>query len=333
MSKIIIGGAQSTGSSLLVNILNRHSQLAAGPETYLFMHPKLYHHWKQNRKHLIKTNKLGGLKSETWFKMNGASLLQDFYGWEGEELKRCILGTEHFAEFADLYMARALQKQNAKTWIEKSPANAVAFPDFLNTFDSPKVIHTCRNPYDAMVSLMKRGYSAYYAAGTYIVNTALALRMHHHKNYHTVSYEDLVQKPAQTIQALMHFLEVNIEAHILEPTEQEKNEKIQLKGWKNNEKGKIKKSSLNRFAEETPEAQEKIKAALFTFAINPTYAEKHKIQHKNIQAITEVLNYKIHSPTKINQKRLQQEKRQDQISRLKKVYPAFGANYPGSLVF
>lgn len=333
MSKIIIGGAQSTGSSLLVNILNRHSKLVAGPETYLFMHPKLYHHWKQNRQYLIKTNKLGGLKSETWFKMNGASLLQDFYGWEKEELKRCILGTAQFTEFADLYMAKALQKQNAQIWIEKSPANSVAFSDFVNTFDLPKVIHTCRNPYDAMVSLIKRGYSSYYAAGTYIVNTAHALRMHHHKNCHTVSYEALVTAPTKTIQNLLRFLELNLEAHILEPTEQEKKEKIQLKGWKNNEKGKIKKNSLNRFAEETPEVQEKIKAALFAFAINPTYAQKHKIQHKNIQAITEALDYEIHLPTKIDRKRLQQEKRQDQLSRLKKVYPAFGANYPGSLIF
>ena len=56
--KIIMGGSQSTGSSLLVNILNRHSMLVAGPETYLFMHPKLYHHWEENKKYLIKTNKV-----------------------------------------------------------------------------------------------------------------------------------------------------------------------------------------------------------------------------------------------------------------------------------
>ena len=39
---IIIGGSGSSGSSLLATILNRHPEVAVGPELSLFNKPVLY---------------------------------------------------------------------------------------------------------------------------------------------------------------------------------------------------------------------------------------------------------------------------------------------------
>ena len=330
--RVIMGGSQSTGSSLLVNILNRHSQIISGPETYLFIHPKLYKNWKDYKKYLIKTNKIRGLKSQGWFMRNGAILDIPFYGWNKKDLKDLILSSSTFQSFIDAYMHKSLEGKKANTWVEKSPANTICFDLHLKEINSAKVIHCTRNPYDAISSIIARGYSPYYAVGTYVTNTALALRSKDNPNYFLVKYEELVQESTKTLSDLMKFLEYPMESSILHPTQQEKEKVVTMKGWKNSEKDSIKNSSIGRFTEESIAKKNQIIEAVHSFQINDAFAKKFDLNVRNAHEIGEVLSYEIKTPKNINASSLRHQKIQDQWFRAKKAYPFLGADYPGSLI-
>jgi len=82
---VVIGCSGSTGSSLLKTILNRHSQIFAGPEAALFAFPQVYDNWKVCKKQLLK-----GIKNEDWQLRKGMVLLQPEFGWKREELAQVI---------------------------------------------------------------------------------------------------------------------------------------------------------------------------------------------------------------------------------------------------
>ncbi|MEO1715240.1 MAG: sulfotransferase, partial [Bacteroidota bacterium] len=118
-----MGGSPSTGSSVLVNILNRHSALCAGPETYLFMHPKLYRDWTTYAPALQRRRLVNHLCSEGWFVFHGTILGNSFYQWNPQEISTLTKTSKTLAEFVARYFARVRRAQGAERWVEKSPSN------------------------------------------------------------------------------------------------------------------------------------------------------------------------------------------------------------------
>jgi hypothetical protein len=328
--QVLIGGPQSTGSSLLVNILDRHSAVSAGPETYLFMHPRLYTGWNRYKKYLLRTSKFGGLKSEGWFLMNGAQLRQEEYGWREAELKQLVEAATNLPTFAGAYFSRRMERTGARLWAEKSPANVTAFPQFLDTFPNPKVIHTTRDPYDAAASLVARGYSPYYAAGAYVVHTALALRAHDRPDYHWLKYERLALQPRETVDELLAFLQLPWE-EILDPGPEEQDEEVRLRGWLQNERGPIGVKSLGRFQRLPRPKMKAIVDALALFRINPAYARRHGIRHTSLREVCAVLDYPYLEAEAPDRRALLRQRRRDRWRRVGRFYAGFGAGYGGGV--
>ena len=326
-----MGGAPSTGSSLLVNMLDRHSALSVGPETYLFIHPRLYTDWDRYKGCLLRTSKTGGLKSPGWFLMNGAQLLQEAYGWPASELARLVEAAPDLPRFAGRYMARRMAATGAHSWVEKSPANAIAFPLFLQQFSRPRVIHTTRDPYDAAASLLARGHTAYQAAGAYIVHTALALRVLGHSPARLVKYEELVLDPAGTLRRLLAFLDCSWEAGVLEPTPEERRQEVRMEGWLQNERGRVGTRSLGRFRRLPAAERQALINALALFRINPAFARRYGLAHTSLRDIAEVLGYPCHEASDPDIGQLRKQCRQDRIARALRLYPAASWNYPGGL--
>jgi hypothetical protein len=324
-----MGGAPSTGSSLLVNILNRHPEIMAGPETYLFIHPALYDQWEQQKKHLLKTGKLRGLKSIGWFRMNGADLLHDFYSWDRGSLSRTIKGSPSFPDFADQFFGKAADV-HTRVWLEKSPSNTLAFDYFLSHFRDQRVIHTTRNPLDTIASLVSRGHNPFYAAGAYLINTAFALKVHSHPAYYLVRYEDLVHDPQTEVKALLRFLQLaEVEEKLWEPKENEQKEDIRMKGWMANEKGTISNKSLGRFEKLSDNQKILIRAAVASLQIASHYAKKHQLPYTRIDQIAAILDYPLPDlKPGYPLKPLKKWRRKDHWIRRIKRYPTRGRNYP-----
>ena len=326
-----MGGAPSTGSSLLVNMLDRHSDLSAGPETYLFIHPRLFKDWPRYRRFLLRTSKTGGLKSPGWFLMNGAQLLQPAYGWSPPALAQLIEASSDLPAFARSFLAGRKEAAGAKSWVEKSPANAITFPQFLQRFSDARVIHTTRNPYDTAASLVARGHSPYQAAGAYIVHTALALRVLEHPAAHLVKYETLVRDPAGTLQRLLAFLDCSWEPAVLEPTPAERRQEVRMEGWLQDENSPVGARSLGRYERLPAAVQRELADALALFRINPAFARRYGLAHRSLRSIAETLDYPFREAPRPDPGRLRRQLWRDRLGRALRLYPAGPATYPGGL--
>jgi hypothetical protein len=288
--RILMGGAPSTGSSALVNILNRHPDLVAGPETFLFIHPKLYQDWMDNRRYLRRTHPWKGLKSEGWFRFNGALLQNPWYGWSAEALGTLIEQHPTFLSFADAFFLPAIREQKAYGWIEKTPSNVLGFADFLDSFENAFVVHTVRNPYDVVASLMARGYSPFYAAAAWLVNTALGLKSEQHPRSCIIRYESWVATPRQTIGQVLATIGVNKNETMWEVDPPEK-DPVQMKGWLQNERGKIGTSSVGRFQRLPVEKQQLIRQLLTHMVIHPEFATRHQLSYTKAREMMSPLGY------------------------------------------
>ena len=283
---IIIGCSGSTGSSLLKTILNRHPQIFAGPETGLFAYPQVYSDWD-----VCKTSLLKGIQTDGWAVEKGMNLLQDAYTWQTEELKEAIQQAANFTEFVQVFFERPLKNQQKQYWIEKTPINAYGFQAFLANYPDGKVLQIVRNPYDTVASLVARGLNAYWAAGYYVYNTAIATSSAQDSRYYQLSYENLVAQPEATLVSLFKFLDLPFDSSIIQARHEQRAEPTTMKGWKHEETGAVKSSSIGRFQELPTKQQELIKTALATFSIHPSYLKKYQIQFATCADLCTQLNY------------------------------------------
>lgn len=290
----MIGGSPSTGSSVLVNILNRHPELLAGPETFLFIHPKLYQVWREYRKYLVQRSKLGGLKSEGWFRINGADLLDPFYGWKAPGIAEIIETAVDFPAFADAFFSPSLRQKGASRWVEKSPSNAICLDIFPGHFPGGKVVHTTRNPYDTIASLVSRGHSPFYATAAYLVNTAFALKAAGSDRHHLLKYEKWVLEPEAELSSLFGFLGLAWDPEVLEPASGEKD--VRMEGWLHNERGKLESGSVGRFGRLEEKDQEAILYLVNRLRIRKDYQERHGLQVSQIADLCGHLGYETQMP-------------------------------------
>lgn len=328
---ILAGGSGSTGSSLLQAILNRHPDLLAGQETCLFIYPQLFRKWNRYKNFLVKRGVLG-VKSTGWSLRNGADLLHEDYGWERTELESAIRQSATFKDFVHRFFQKPLDRKGAATWVEKTPQNACSFQVFLKEFPQGKVIHTTRNPYDTMASLLARGFDAYSAAGYYVYHAAAAASAAGHGRYFEIRYADLVSEPEQTIRSLFDFLEMPFDPAILRPGEEELANPLKLEGWNHSERGRIEKSSVGRFAKLPETQQREIIAALNVFKISGLHQKEYGIRYADCRALCQVLNFEYleTNPTPFLPA-FRQSRRRDMLRRTLRLHPTYFLNYPGGL--
>lgn len=308
-------------------MLNRHSEIFAGPETALFAYPQLYKKWNRYKPFLL-TKGVAGVKSTGWAIRNGWTI-QPEYGWANADLQKTILRSPSFTQFVTAFYAPILRKYNKKYWVEKTPVNACGFQAFLDHFPKGKVIHPVRNPYDTVASLISRGMSAYQAAAYYLYNTSHAISCKSNPRYYEISYENLVKHSKKTLEQLFLFMNIPFEENIIEAKYEKRSEPTQLDGWKSDETAKISKSSIGRFQELPDEIKESIHAAFNTIEISPKHLEKYNLKAKNIATIADVLNYEynevcLHDYHAIFKK----ERFKDMLHRTYRLHPTHFFNYP-----
>lgn len=330
---ILIGGSGSTGSSLLQNILNRHPDIFAGPETRLFIYPHLFSHWNKYKNRLNGDTRLT-IRSRGWSMRGRADLLQDSFGWKKAELEKVIAQSSSLFEFANAFFEKSLTQRSANIWIEKTPQNACSFSTFLNYFPKGKIIQTLRNPYDVMASLLARGFNSYEAAGYFIYHTCAAASNAKNERYFSIHYENLVENPTSTIRDLLAFLDLEFDESILIPSQSEMANPLKLKGWNHSERGKIAKSSVGRFQKLDSTTQNEIYAALNSFKISQTHIRKNEFKISTFQEICDQFGYEFReTDTRPFQKKLKKYRRTDIWIRTRKLHPTHLFYYPGELVF
>jgi hypothetical protein len=120
---IVLGGAERSGTTLLRAALDSHPQVAAGPESWLFV-----------------------------FKQDLAWLASEF-DLPLEEVRRMHKASSGLAEFANRLLTANATKHGKTLWCEKSPRNIRRIDYIWEHFPQARVVHIIRDGRDTSCSL------------------------------------------------------------------------------------------------------------------------------------------------------------------------------------
>ena len=261
----VIGGSPGSGTSLLVNILNRHSEIVAGPETSLFSRPQLIVHWSRY-KALLYGKRIRKLRNPGWHRYYGTDLLHQFYGLNYSELRDVVLRSSDFTTFCTSLNRLITSRKKKSLWYEKTPGNTASFYHLGKHPEVFRTILITRNPYDTIASLYERGFSIPYATALYLLNISAGLSGANKKTT-TIRYEDLVLKPQDTLKNLCQWSVIAYQPEILYSGEGS----MQMKGWLNAEDGPVSESSIDRFQRLNTEVQDHIRISIERMKINLSF--------------------------------------------------------------
>jgi len=239
---ILIGGAGSSGTSLLSNKLNIHPDLFSTGEINFFNKEQLFENWSKNKLKILRKWPFESTKG--WFVYRQSNLGIKECGWKSEEIKEMLKSSATINEFCESYFKKPLEDKEAKYWIEKTPSNCYSFNHFLSQFENGKVIHMVRNPLDVMASFCKRGLSPYAAAATWIYNNSTSLAVENSTRYLRISYEDLVDDPKMIFDKILSFLNVKLLDLNMEQTTSSMSK---IGSWNSNPMHSIDKKSIGGF--------------------------------------------------------------------------------------
>lgn len=209
---LIIGGSASSGSSLLVSKLTCHSQIYSGPETNLFTKQELFTNWEGSKSKLLNhSNK--HWYSSCWHVHDGVQL-EDLM--ESEDLSSLLQSVEDFPAFINELFQHCKIVEGKSIAIEKTPSNSVHFPLIREYFPNMPCVLMIRHPYDAIASMMNRGWSVIYAAGLYLYNISYGLSLS--EGLHVIKYEGFVDNPESELSAILDLVDQDFEESMLEPS-------------------------------------------------------------------------------------------------------------------
>ena len=124
------------------------------------------------------------------------------------------------------------KKTNISRWVEKTTSTEIYALELIDCFPEAKFIHLLRDPRDNWASLKSHWFSRYQEyndelarllqslleRGRLGMQMANANKNSIGDNYHIVKFEDLVEKPDQTLSAITDFLEIDLTSTMFQPS-------------------------------------------------------------------------------------------------------------------
>lgn len=333
--KVLMGGAGSTGSSMLRQLLNRHSEIVSGGELNFFNKVQIYEDWPQAVAQILKKKEAGvrirPFTTDGWFPYPGHNLFSEDYVGEKDQVEDLLKKAKSLEEFVDDFFKRPLEASGASTWIEKTPSNSYAFAEFLERFPDGKVIQTVRDPYDAVASLVRRGFSPVFAAGMWVYNSSAALSVAKSSRYHSIRYEDLVVSPEQELEKLLLFLKLRMEPEMLEA---QGAPRVKNPGWMHDASSGVSKGSVGGFGRMDEAMQEEIITGLEVFEIRADVASKKGYPFRRCSELCRELGYQFRpSPARKRSLKIRFDLLKDCIIRTRHNYLTGFPNFPARIFF
>jgi len=238
---IFIVGQGNSGTTLLNDILGKHSQLFTTKETWFFVNLGNY-------------NKIfGDITNDVAFKKFICFLAQMFSNKKGnwkedlqvvknspnieEKYRDCITWVKHeltkvnkisYIEVFSLVFEYFTKKNNKKIWVETTPAHLFYCDKIIKIFPKAKIIHIVRNPLSVVASGKERWhkrldkhrwlFDPIIRSIAWRTSAAKAKEFEnkYKKNFYTIRYEDLILSPEIELKKLCNFLNLNFESQMLD---------------------------------------------------------------------------------------------------------------------
>jgi hypothetical protein len=230
LSPIFIGGAGSTGSTLLSVMLDSHPKISCGPELSVFNKARFYEDFDTVRARL-GTWLRKGLKTDGYFRYYRTFDNLSDYNLSAMDLTSRVQQAKDLREFSDWLMRHILQVRGKERFAEKTPSNAYCFHQLLSLYPNARLIHIFRDGRDVLCSWKRRGYSWFQGAGMWLYNTSAALRLEHDPRYFSLSYESLVANPESELRRLCSFLNIEYDPAMLQMGSERSQQKNRVKTW------------------------------------------------------------------------------------------------------
>lgn len=252
-SPVLIGGAGSSGTTLLAAILDSHPWIVCGPEMSFFNKRVIYGDYSRFQKRLRKWLEKG-------FPTDGYVLYprflagREYYGLEDTRLLGWANGAQTLHRFVELLQTHILEEKGKTQFVEKTGSNAYCFREFVNIFPRTRIIHLARDGRDVVCSLMRRGMTLFRASSHWLYNTSAALACRHLPQYLEIRYEDLVTNPTGVIQRVCAHIEAEFVPRMLN---RDRGEVPQsgLQTWRSSPTGPITSKSVGQYKEQLSEFQ------------------------------------------------------------------------------
>ena len=231
-SPVFICGQMKSGTTLLTRLLDHHPDLLVMPGDSHYV----------NNRHRFKSRDL-----ETVFQYWLRRMINPtgnhpfwFLGPEKESFDHFLCYLDHFLKKSDAppfvavvlatYAALNLDGQPAlkKYWVEKTPLNEQHALKLGQEYANGRFLHILRDPLTNLASLKKltglRGRSATIWQHARATRKLFQLgRTNQQKlgqdRYHVLRYEDLIEDPQATMEAVCEFLQIEFDDSLLTPTE------------------------------------------------------------------------------------------------------------------
>lgn len=287
---IIIGGSPSTGSSLLRQILNRHSRIVCAPETHIWCKEELYKDWESNKGKLLQRS-IFGLASKGFFQFVGIDSSQ-VPKYNKAKTKQLIESSTDIGSFFKQFMAEFYELKADQLYGEKTPGNVLNFNYILESSEDKLCVHTVRDPYDTIASLVARGKSVMEATAFYLYNSAHAMNIWENDRLVTIRYEKLVEDPKLELQGVLGKLNLNFEEAMLQAGDKNQTEVTKLPSWKYDETEKVQQGSVGRFDALDTELKEEI----ILFVWHLCLKDQQRFSFTSIKDISQKLLYRIIEP-------------------------------------
>jgi hypothetical protein len=166
----------------------------------------------------VPKNKAAAMKE--WLRSKGYQVS----GLKAEEIEPKVLAECRGAsDFQRIIMDEVARKQGVDRWIDSTPTNIPHMLRIHRDFPDARFVHIIRDGRDVALSLDKRAWSrplpwdadnSLLAAGIYwewIVRKGRRLGARLGGSYMEVKYEDLVERPAETLPQLSRFLDHDLD--------------------------------------------------------------------------------------------------------------------------
>lgn len=202
-SKIILGNAPSSGSTLLVGMIGSNQDIYQTRELNIYDKPD----WISGREENLKERwlRFSRVKYDKHFPCEQSSMFNGFHSIPD------FSDTEFdYTTFASNILVNVAAESGCSTYVEKTPNNIFSMPYLYQRLPDAKFVIIVRHPVSVYKSLKRRGFDTYTAIARWYFPNLVAWEMAKLSRVHIVSYEHLTNSPEDAIGRLESFLGIDI---------------------------------------------------------------------------------------------------------------------------
>ena len=278
---VFVTGMPRSGTKLLRNLLNNHSQLSI-PVQESHLIPFIIRNFGSD----YDFNQAGNLEKlvtafrETKFffsypekadKVNADLIRQS----------ASVLSWSSFFEYIFRLYAEK-EDHSFRIWGDKTPGYIVQFELFVKIFPGARFVHIVRDPRDYALSVKNAwGRSMYRAADRWNETMAMVDKMNTSKeNYLEITYEDLLESPEAILTRICHFLGLEYEEGM-----QTVNQKLESYGEARGQ-NKIVATNKQKFLKKmSPSTLKRVESLVCEQAKRLSYELVHDVQYKPLTSM------------------------------------------------